>query len=373
LRVASLTISGFRNLEPTTVQWPPTATAVLGENGAGKTSLLEAVAVAANLRSFRCHNLQPLIQFGAPGFRLMAEVVGATGARQLELRVGAGPPVARRLLVDGRAARVAEYLSVCPVFTLTGSDAGLVVGQPRQRRAFLDRLSFLLRPLLLVEARSYQRALSQRNAALSRGIDELQLVAWEGALAAAAAAVIRCRLLTVGRLAGRLREALLGLAGSGFPEVTVGYAAEPWLDLEAGPEALAESLQKRYNDRRARDCQAGVTLEGPHRHDLRLEAGGRPVKDVLSSGQTRVVAAALRLASVSLVEEHRGDRFPVAIDDVDAELDRGTLGNLAAALGSGRQLLVSSAHPEPVVRAFVGARLIQIHAGRCMPAGAAGE
>ena len=86
----------------------------------------------------------------------------------------------------------------------------------------------------------------------------------------------------------------------------------------------------------------GFTVDGPHRHDLSLKTGGRSVRYVLSSGQTKGLAAALRLATLAQVERERNERFPVIVDDVDAELDSAALTHLVERLGNERQLFLSS-------------------------------
>jgi recombinational DNA repair ATPase RecF len=86
----------------------------------------------------------------------------------------------------------------------------------------------------------------------------------------------------------------------------------------------------------------GFTVDGPHRHDLSIKTAGRSVRHVLSSGQTKGVAAALRIATLVQVEKERSERFPVVVDDVDAELDSGALTRLVERLGSERQLFLSS-------------------------------
>jgi DNA replication and repair protein RecF len=105
---------------------------------------------------------------------------------------------------------------------------------------------------------------------------------------------------------------------------------------------VEELYRQRYNETRTRDRQMGFTVDGPHRHDLGIKTAGRSVRHVLSSGQTKGVAAALRLATLAQVERERDERFPVVIDDVDAELDGTALTRLVERLGGERQLFVSS-------------------------------
>jgi DNA replication and repair protein RecF len=373
LQILNLSTSNFRNLEAGTISWSRRANLIGGANGQGKTNLLEALCVLGNLRSFRGATPRALTRHGEAGYRLAAEVVGPGGRRTLEQRVEAGPPPGRKLLVDGRAAALAEYLALCPVFSLSAADEQLVVGAPRHRRAYLDRVGFLLEPKRLADIRRYQRALRQRNAALSAGATDDALSAWEKPLAAAAAKIVNARLRVLEKVRSHALTIYRESGGNGFPELTLGYRGESWLKEEKLLEILEKSYETRYNETRARDRNAGYTLEGPHRHDLRLLADGRPVRDVLSSGQTKVAAAALRLASVVSVEEDRGDRFPLVMDDVDAELDNAVLRRLAGALDVGRQLFLSSARAEPPLDAVAETHSFELSRGRCQRRPAAGE
>jgi DNA replication and repair protein RecF len=106
-------------------------------------------------------------------------------------------------------------------------------------------------------------------------------------------------------------------------------------------------------------------VAGPHRHDLTLFADRRPVRDVLSSGQIKVVAAALRLATVAVLEQERGERFPVLVDDVDAELDPSILRRLGESLGASGQVFFSSAGTRDVRTQLPPAQTFWIQEGTC--------
>jgi DNA replication and repair protein RecF len=199
-------------------------------------------------------------------------------------------------------------------------------------------------------------------------VSDEELAPWDARLAAAGARVVSRRIEAIERLKQGFRIHYEELAGEGFPEMAVGYRCESWLNASESTEELEESYRKRYNATWTRDRHAGHTLEGPHRHDVQLEAGSRPVRDVLSSGQTKIVAAALRLATVAQVEEERGEHLPVIIDDVDAELDSTVFKRLARSLAKDRQLLLSSAHGELVEPAFRDAAVLKMARGVCREA-----
>lgn len=354
---------GFRNLADATVELGSGRVLVVGPNGAGKTSLLEAVAVLGNLRSFRTAHLRRTAAHGRDGFLLEGSVRHGGRSFRIAQQVELGPPLRRSLSVDGADADVGVYLQQLPVFTLTPDDRELVLGPPEGRRSFLDRTAFLLDGRVLDRVRDYRRALRQRNAALAAASSDAVLEPWDAALAAAGAAVVCHRAQLVERLRGTFAELLHAIAAVVPDTIEMVYRGDADLAVTAAPDELEIAYRARYNETRARDRQAGFTVDGPHRHEMGLRVGGRPVRDVLSSGQTKVVAAALRLAALALVEAARGERMPIVIDDVDAELDVTRLDGLVARLGSGRQLLLSSAHEEFVVARFGDATCLTMEHG----------
>lgn len=373
MRVRALTARSFRNLEGTSVGFAPGVNLIVGGNGEGKTGLLEAISVLANLRSFRTARWSSVPHHGHAGFALLGEIEAAEGRLRLEQVVEVGPPLRRRLLVNGAAATVERYLSLCPVATLSSADSELVLGAPALRRALLDRLAFLLSPSTLGAVRRFQRTLRQRNAGLAGHASERELDAWDDQLSAAAAGLLLRRQHAVRALTEAFEEAYQLLRGSAFPALALGYRAEPWLNEPQTQAEVEESYRKRYNEGRVRDRHAGHTQEGPHRHDLCIVAGDRPAREVLSSGQVKVVAAALRLATVIHVERERGEPLPVMVDDVDAELDREVFARLTRVLSSERQLFLTSAHPELVAPAFPEAPVLTMERGSCRPRAAGGE
>jgi DNA replication and repair protein RecF len=249
---------------------------------------------------------------------------------------------------------VERYLQLFPVFAITAQDRELVLGGPEGRRSMLDRFVFLLQPTHLDQLRSYRRLLRQRNAALVGRSSDAEIEAWEAPLAAAAAAVIEGREKGAESLAARFAEEWKALSPGDETEITIEYRREPWNRQSDGPKKVEDLYRQRYNETRTRDRQMGFTSDGPHRHDLSLKTVGRSVRYVLSSGQTKGAAAALRLATLAQVERERNERFPVIVDDVDAELDSAALTLLVGRLGKERQLFLSSTSEQ--VAELVGPR-----------------
>jgi DNA replication and repair protein RecF len=342
VELIDLSVRDFRNLSGQVFAFGEATNAIVGPNGAGKTSLLEAMVVLGNLRSFRTTTLRRAVRHNENSFRLVGTVSTGGRTHRLEQVVEMGSLVTRTLRVDGVTADVERYLQLFPVFAITAQDRELVAGGPEGRRSMLDRFVFLLKPAHLDQLRSYRRLLRQRNAALVGQSSDAEIEAWEAPLAAAAAAVIEARKTATAILAARFAEEWKELSRGDLTKIDIEYRSEAWSRPSHGAKKVEDLYRERYNETRTRDRQMGFTVDGPHRHDLSLKTDGRSVRYVLSSGQTKRVAAALRLATLAHVEKERNEHFPVIVDDVDAELDGAALTLLVQRLGNERQLFLSS-------------------------------
>jgi DNA replication and repair protein RecF len=361
-----ISVEGVRNLSIHGLEFGRSINLVLGANGVGKTSLLEAAVVLGNLRSFREPSLRRVLRHGESSFRIEGRVRSQDRELRLQLVFEPGPPPKRTLSLDGVELTVGRYLQLFPVFAVTGPDRELVHGGPDERRALLDRFVFLLRPTHIDDLRTYRRCLRQRNAALGAGAADGELAAWEAQLAAAAARLVTARAGGARALADNFLVVYEALAGETSPAVAVEYRGDPWCDAEDPPKMVEETYQRRYNETRTRDRQAGFTVDGPHRHDLSLRTDGRGVRYILSTGQAKVVAAALRLATLAEIEKERQDRFPVIVDDVDAELDHEALIRLVKHLGDKRQLFLSSTSERTTTARGWPAHRLWLENGACV-------
>ncbi len=336
----------FRNLVPGKVELGPGLNVVFGANGQGKTNLLEAIAVLGSLRSFRAHRYRPLLRHGESFFRLQGTLSSETASVTLEVSWEIGPPPRRQLRLNGDTVTVWRYLQVFPVVVLAPADRELVVGKPQGRRAYLDRLAFLLSRRHLDDLQRYRKLLEQRNAGLVRGVGGHEMAAWESQLAESAARIVLARRRVLQRLEPRFQRIYHAIGGEGFPRVRLEYQGEAFLPPDDVEEILAEIYRKRYNDQRDRDRETGYTTAGPHRHDLMIRGTTGHVRDYLSAGQVKAVAAGLRLSFLEEVEEDRGEVLPLGIDDVDAEIDRTVTERVLSLAAHGRQLVVTSTQTE---------------------------
>lgn len=318
MRIKSLKINNLRNIGEADIVAHPVLNLLLGDNGAGKTSVLEALIVLAKGRSFRSPRIASLIGPEGSALRVVAEIEADDGhAHRLGLERSRSGWRARR---DGEAVQRFSTLGHdLPLVLMEPDSHELVAGAPETRRRHLDWGVFHVEPRFLDTWRRYERALRQRNAALRRGEAEL-LDALDPQLLETGQALGAQRRDQAQHLAERL-DALLPELGPELPTITVDYHPG---HAEAG---FARDLAAH----RKRDLERRQTQVGPHRADLVLRTDPGLARDRLSRGEQKVLAAALVLAQAELLAE--GGKAPVLLlDDLASELD---LGHQARVLGWG--------------------------------------
>ena len=310
MQLDRLEVVGFRNLRDGVLEWPPEGALLLGANGQGKTNVLEAVAYPALFRSLRGAPDTELAAFGGSAFRVAVEASGGSA-----LRLEAAwhhTPRRKQVLVDGAPfEKLADAVGRWLVVGFLPTDVALAAGGASQRRRFLDRMLSVADGRYLAALLAYRAALAQRNAALrTRRADLAE--AFDAPLARAGALIVARRAEWALRSAERFATELMGLGESA--EARLEYDGDA--DL-ADPGAWGPALRRASR----RDAARGLTTVGPHRDDLRLLAGDRPLRTFGSSGQHRSAAVALRLLELRTVREAHGSEPALLLDDVYAELD----------------------------------------------------
>ena len=341
----------MRNLAPLTLRPGPRFNVLAGENGQGKTNVLEAIYAVCTLRSFRTRRLADLIAFGHEEARLGAEVDRGGSVRTYELAVRPAGRVAR---LDGKLVRpTSRYFGGFQVVLFAPEDLAVPRGSPTERRAFLDRAVFQRAPEYLGEAQSYDKVLRSRNALL-RGLRERQsrdptlLEVYDQQLAELGARRMARRAALVDEIAPRFRRAFESIARVDIP-VDLAYA--PAFAEVAGDEAaVAAAMVEALRRSRARDLARAATSVGPHRDDLTLTLGGQPAGAFASQGQLRAMVLAWKIAELDLLADAHGEPPILLLDDVSSELDPRRNEYLFEFLRvKQNQCFVSTTHPRHVL------------------------
>jgi DNA replication and repair protein RecF len=316
-------VRDFRNLAHVELAPPAQGLVLVGENGQGKTNLLESIYYLQILRSARGARDQDLVRFGTEAFHIGATV--ETDARH-EIGVGFERTTKRkRTRIDGVIPeRLSDALGALPSVMFSPNDVELVAGSPNARRRYLDIMLALTARGYLTALQHYRAALARRNAALreaartSRASDA-SVAIWEPPLAEHGALLWAERRAWVGSVEKRFEELCRDIGETG--RVRLRYSSS----VNAS-DSLAKSLAAALEERRSHDLRRGITHVGPHRDDLIITLAGsdstpRDLRTFGSAGQQRSAAIALRMLEASTFRERTG-RAPVfLLDDPFAELD----------------------------------------------------
>ncbi|HMN34587.1 MAG TPA: DNA replication/repair protein RecF [Chiayiivirga sp.] len=360
MRLASLSLEDLRVFREARLEPGTGINVLVGDNGAGKTTVLEAIQLLSSGRSFRGGVRDALIRRGQPALRVYSEIV----AEPMERRVGMGLSRSLRAWsarIDGQAVETLTRLfqELAVVCFEPGSHA-LISGGSEHRRRFIDWALFHVEPDFLPIWRRYQRALRQRNALLKQPMVSANLDPWEHELALHGAALTRLREAWLARLQPGL-SAMVARFAPGLGAATPKYSSggSPASDGETG--LLAALWQAR-----GRDQALGHTSVGPHRADWSLAFEAAPVREMLSRGQEKLVVLSCLLAQAQAFAEVRGQWPVLVLDDLPSELDRGHLAHTLEWLASvpAQSFITATAAPELPHASCRPMRMFHVEQGR---------
>jgi len=310
----------------------PKFTLITGPNASGKTSLLEAVYVLGRGRSFRTRRLETLVRRGVERFIVFGEVDAAE--RKVPLGVEGSNGGVRAKVSGESAATLAELALLLPVQIIDPGVHRLIEEGPSRRRRFLDWGVFHVEHEFVRYWQRYQHVLRQRNAALKSRQSAL-ISAWDADLIRYGELVTAARQRYIHALGKQCAPIGVSLLGQ---DVTLSYRAG-WSREQSFGDALSQSLKS--------DQEIGVTQVGPHRAELGIRLGGLPVKDRISRGQQKLLAAALLISQINLFPDDAPVRPTLLLDDPAAELDDERLAKLILEVSSHAvQLVVTTLHGE---------------------------
>ena len=337
MRVIRLTASGLRRFDAMAIEPAPGLNLITGDNGAGKTSLLEALHLMAYGRSFRGRVRDGLVRTGAEAVEVFVEWQEGTEARHRRAGLRhTGQTWLGRL--DGQnVSQLGELCAALAVVSFEPGSHALVTGGGEPRRRFVDWGLFHVEPGFLSLWRRYARALKQRNALLKSGAGGPQLDAWDHELAEAGEPMTRHRRQYLEQLQARL----LAVAGDLVPALGAGS-----IEFQSGWRSSELSLADALLVARDRDRSVGYTTVGPHRADWRIDYANHPQRETLSRGQAKLSALSALLAQAEDYAQRRGEWPIMALDDLASELDRNHQRRvLQRLLGSGAQVFVTGTEP----------------------------
>lgn len=341
MRVTRLRLADVRRFAEAEVRPGPDLNLITGDNGAGKTSVLEALHLLAYGRSFRGRVRDGLIRTGAEAVEVFAEWHEDAGGRSRKAGLRhAGQRWEGRL--DGESvAQLGELCAALAVVTFEPGSHALITGGGEPRRRLVDWGLFHVEPDFLPLWRRYARALKQRNALLKARVRDGQLDVWDHELAEAGEPLTRRRQAYL----EALEPVLQATASDLVPALGAARLA-----FQPGWARDGLSLADALLVARDRDLANGFTSVGPHRADWRIDYAALPGREALSRGQAKLTALSVLLAQAERHAEARGEWPVVALDDLASELDRGHQRRvLERLLASGAQVFITGTEAPPAL------------------------
>jgi len=360
--VSWLELRDFRCYESLKFRPEPGVNVLVGANGMGKTSVLEALGYMGMMKSFRGVPDDALVRDTASSAVIRGGIAGGATETSVECEL---PIDGRRtVLVNGkRPQRMRDVLLSVPVVAFMPDDLDVVKRGPAMRRDYLDDLAARLWPQAGADLTEFDRTLRQRNTLLrqeGRTTDPVTLDVWDDRLALAAASVLGHRRAVASALQPHLVEAYVSVGGQG--ELRWSYQSTWGSDEAFDQESLRKAMASALVNSRTKDMDVRTTTVGPHRDDPGLVLDGRSTRTRASQGEQRTVAIALRVGAHRVIEELRDTTPILLLDDVFSELDHDRASRVLSLMPAG-QVFVTTAREDEVP---IEGRKWSVHEGKVL-------
>ena len=368
--ISSLQLENFRNYRQLSLNLEPGINLLIGENGAGKTNLVEACVYLSTLESHRVSGYGSLINSQSQNAQLSLKAKNDN--REISVAAEINRDKANRYFLNShQVKRTSDLVGVSKVVVFAPEDLDLVRRDPQDRRRFLDDSMIQLKPRLAGVKSDYERVLKQKAALLksARQVtnpDLTTLDIWDDQLVSLGSELIFHRQELISKIFPLLQDFYTQLSGK--PEslelilrssVAGGDEEEDFTPLSSWDKTeISEAFYQRLQELRSRELERGVSLVGPHRDELSILKSGLLARNHASQGEAWSLALGLKLAMAQLLREDSQSGDPVLIlDDVFAVLDAGRRQRLVEFVIENEQVLITSADVDAVPNLSVAKRL----------------
>lgn len=329
MKIRSVELVNFRNHKKFVGKFSSTVTLIHGDNGTGKTSILEALYIAYRGTSFRGADHEAT-NIPKRWFRVRVDdTTDITRQVSYDDRDNAKK---RKVVVDNHTSMRLPRKYLYPIVLFLPDDTQLINGSPSRRRDYFDRVIMQYNPLYGPLLRRYERALLQRNKLLKRpGLTSEQLFPWNIIIGDTGAEIARQRTELTKRIQKSINEYYEKIAGA-KEKISISYSH---------PQMTSQSLVAQLEQSYERDSITGNTSVGPHRHDFLFTMRGSAADTLASRGEVRTIVLALKYIEADIIREVVGDEPLILLDDVFGELDSGRQRQLLD-IFSGNQVIITS-------------------------------
>ncbi len=345
MRIASLKLTDFRNFSPLELDLSDRVNIFYGDNGSGKTNLLEAMFVLCLGRSQRGAGDQVMVRDGSEVFRIEGNVIEQDEEHTVAVAYQIGGR--KKITIDQVAIRIADlYERYCAV-SAGPEDTEILNGSPSVRRTFLDIYLSQFSRHYLTQLVDYQRVLAQKNAALRNETDPDP---FNALLVPLGAAITLTRANFLAEIAPPSAAHYERISDGGL--FSMRYKASATSNLEEPDlEQITYDFERKLESYGQREAVMKSSMVGPHRDDIIFEIGPYPARTHASQGELRTGAIALKLAIYKLLAERRQTRPLLLLDEIFAELDdKRTLGLVEAFADFGQLFLTTAQEPPEPLR-----------------------
>lgn len=308
--IADLRLQQFRSYDDTTFEFGGGVNIIVGPNASGKTNLLEAILMICRGKSYRAHD-QELVAHNAPWSRLDSSINELSHTVKL---IRQDATTTKEFIIGANSFKRLPLLRSVPVVVFEPNHLQLLTESPELRRDFMDDIFEQTMPDFGQNRRRYKRTLAQRNQLLKQNGSDDQLFVWDVRLSELGGYIAECRIKFIKQNSPLLADLYSKLVGK---KTKVELKYESKLPIDNYGSAMLNALQARQSV----DRERGYTTIGPHRDDLVAKIHSYPLADAASRGETRTMLLALKLLEVQSIENARGSKPALLLDDVFSELD----------------------------------------------------
>ncbi|MDD6191189.1 MAG: DNA replication/repair protein RecF [Firmicutes bacterium] len=355
--IKEIKLKNFRNYDNEIISFSDKINIILGNNGQGKTNLLEGIYLNAFGKSFKRVNDKDLVKFGQDFCRLEIYSEDCRGDEE-KTEIVIDKTGKKGIKVNGvKINKTSEMMDRLFITVFSPEDLKIVKDEPERRRKFIDRELCQIRKGYLKDLNDYRKVLKQRNTYLKEDyVDEGLLYIWDRELSAFGSRIIKKREKYIEKINEISSEIHSSISG-GKEEISIKY--EPSI-YHTDEEKYFNEIEKYRND----DIRNRNTSKGPHRDDIRIEVNGTDLRKFGSQGQQRTAALSLKLSEIKIIEEEKGEKPILLLDDVLSELDSNRQKYLINSLESNQMFITDTDLMAGVARNLPEGKIIKISEGR---------